>query len=161
MKNNYRTPESLGVDRIAGVVGANALFPHVNNLVIDMGTCITYDYIDAEGIYWGGGISPGMNLRFRAMSDHTVNLPNAEFDDPIGLLGNTTITCIQSGVINGICEELNGIINRYQSEKGDINVILCGGDANSFESKIKAHIFASPKLVLIGLNRILEYNENN
>lgn len=161
IRNCYGTPRSLGVDRIAAVVGANALYPEQSNLVIDMGTCITYDYIDDQGDYWGGGISPGVDMRFSAMNHFTSGLPKVAFKKEAPLIGDSTEACLISGVINGIAAEIDGIINRYKQQKGNINVIMCGGDANSFESKIKAHIFASPKLVVIGLNRILEYNENN
>lgn len=161
IKNHYKTTNTLGVDRIAAVVGATVVSPGMNNLVIDMGTCITYDYIDEDGNYFGGAISPGVNMRYKAMHELTANLPLIASHEGAPLIGNSTATSMKSGVINGVIAELEGIIERYREKNKDINVIMCGGDANSFESKIKARIFASPKLVLIGLNRILEYNENN
>src|SRR6478609_8422396 len=158
IKNGYATPMTLGVDRIAGVCGAHQLFPNRNALVIDLGTCVTYDFIDKESVFLGGGISPGLSMRFEAVHAFTAKLPLVQMVENASLIGNSTETCIQSGVLNGMIEELNGIISRYQEKFDDLQVILCGGDARFFENKVKGSIFALPELVLSGLNSILIYN---
>lgn len=158
IQNHYSTPQTLGVDRIAAVCGAQSSFPNEQCLVIDMGSCITYDYLDEEGIYHGGSISPGLKMRFRAVHTFTAKLPLVEPVDHPELIGKTTETNIQSGIVNGLTEEIKGIISLYQQKFGDMKVILCGGDAHFFENKLKGGIFAVPELVLIGLNSILIHN---
>lgn len=160
-KNHYKTKNTLGLDRIAALAGAEQINREKNNLVIDVGSCITYDFLDKHQIYHGGSISPGIDLRFKAMHDYTERLPLITKFEETGLIGETTHEAMISGVINGIAAELDGIISRYQVKWPDLEVIMCGRGLNSFESKLKAPIFASPKLVLIGLNRILEYNEQS
>jgi type III pantothenate kinase len=154
----YATPETLGVDRIAGICGAHQKFPGEPCLVIDAGTCITYDFINHNREFLGGAISPGMMMRFQAVHTFTSKLPLVNRPEKVVLIGDSTETCIQSGVINGIVEELNGTITRYQTEFDGLRVILCGGDARFFENKLKGPIFAVPELVLSGLNSILNYN---
>jgi len=154
----YATPETLGVDRIAGVCGAQQMFPGEPCLVIDAGTCITYDFLDRQGSFLGGGISPGLMMRFQAVHTFTSKLPLVKPVEKVNLIGDSTEHCIQSGVINGLAEELNGIIRRYQGEFDGLRVILCGGDARFFENILKGPIFAVPELVLSGLNSILNYN---
>ena len=158
----YATPATLGVDRIAGVCGAHQMFPGKHSLVIDAGTCITYDFIDKQGSFLGGGISPGLTMRFQAVHSFTKRLPliTAATTPETPLIGNSTEGCIQSGVVNGIIEELDGIIRQYGEKFGDLRVILCGGDVQFFENRLKASIFAVPELVLSGLNSILIYNVN-
>jgi type III pantothenate kinase len=158
IKNLYATPATLGVDRLAAVCGGIQLFPGEHRLVIDAGTCITFDFLDKDDQYHGGAISPGMNMRFKAVNTFTARLPLVSATGNVDLIGNSTETCIQSGVINGLLAEIDGIIVRYGQEFGDLRVILCGGDASFFENKLKASIFASPELVLVGLNSILIYN---
>lgn len=158
VNNLYATPHTLGVDRIAGVCGAWQKFPESNCLIIDAGTCITYDLLDKEGNYRGGGIAPGLRMRLQAMHSFTARLPLVEVVDKPPLIGDTTETCMQSGAINGMIEEINGIIHRYQQEFEALRVILCGGDGPFFENKLKEPIFALPELVLSGLNSILIYN---
>lgn len=158
IRNLYATPDTLGVDRLAGVCGAQQLFPDTPCLVIDAGTCITYDLLDRTGAYHGGGISPGLNMRFEAMHTFTARLPLVQAMATVDLIGNSTETCMQSGVTYGLLEEVDGIICRYQEKFQGLQVILCGGDALFFENKLKASIFASPELVLSGLNSILIYN---
>lgn len=157
IRKDYETPETLGADRIAGAVGANYLFPNQNVLIIDMGTAIKYDYISADATFRGGIISPGMRIRFEALHSFTKRLPLVEANEIPNLIGKSTISCIQSGVVNGIIVEVNGMIENYR-KLGNIQVILCGGDAPFFESQIKKPTFALSNLVLIGLNRILQYN---
>lgn len=157
IRNDYGTPQTLGYDRLAAAVGAATLFPNENVLLIDMGTAIKYDFVSADGAFKGGIISPGMKIRFRALHTFTKKLPLLEADGIPPLVGNTTKSCIQSGVVNGIVAELNGIIERY-AKNNDLRIIITGGDAPFFESQIKYPKFAIPNLVLVGLNRILQYN---
>lgn len=154
----YTTPKTLGVDRIAGVCGAIQLFPSQSNLVIDAGTCITYDFVDQHHNFYGGGISPGLHMRFQSVHTFTAKLPLVKPVDYPELIGDSTEHCIQSGIVLGMTEEIEGIISRYRIKYPHLQVILCGGDASFFENKLKASIFACPNLVLIGLNRILLHN---
>ncbi|MFZ2907475.1 MAG: type III pantothenate kinase [Cyclobacteriaceae bacterium] len=154
----YSTPHTLGVDRIAGACGAVQLFPGFNSLVIDMGTCITYDFTDSHKNYFGGGISPGLKMRFKAVHTFTTRLPLVNPVDNPELIGHSTETSIQSGIIHGMAAEIDGIIAQYRMNYPDLKVILCGGDASFFENKLKASIFASPDLVLVGLNSVLIHN---
>lgn len=156
----YKTPHTLGVDRIAAVCGAYDMFPNHNCLVIDTGTCITYELLEASGNYRGGAISPGVSMRFEAMHKFTRRLPliSSRDNSSYPLIGNTTETCMQSGVINGTSEEIKGMISQYQQLYTDLKVILCGGDYSFFENRLKPAIFVAPDLVLYGLNRILRYH---
>lgn len=158
--NNYDTPHTLGVDRVAAVCGAHHRFPDKNCLVIDAGTCITYDFIDADAIYHGGAISPGLKMRLKAMHQFTARLPEVEVMEDVSLIGTSTQSCMQSGAIYGVLDEMDGIIRRYEEKFDKLQVILCGGDTPFFENKLKASIFAVPELVLSGLNSILIYNVN-
>jgi type III pantothenate kinase len=158
IKNLYTTPQTLGVDRIAGVCGAHQKFPGLNCLIIDAGTCVTYDFVDGRGTYHGGSIAPGLNMRFQAMNAFTARLPLAKVVNNPALIGDSTETCLQSGAINGMIAEINGIIALYRQKFEALQVILCGGDASFFENKLKGPIFAIPELVLSGLNSILIYN---
>jgi type III pantothenate kinase len=154
----YATPKTLGVDRIAGSCGAVKLFPDRNTLVIDAGTCITYDFTDSSKQYYGGSISPGLKMRFQAVHTFTARLPLVNPAENPDLIGSSTETSIQSGIVNGTLAEIDGIIGRYRQKYPDLQVILCGGDGPFFENKLKASIFASPDLVLIGLNSVLIHN---
>jgi type III pantothenate kinase len=156
----YKTPETLGTDRIAGSVGANFQFPDKNVLKIDFGTCITYDFVNEKNQYLGGAISPGMMMRFKAMHNYTAKLP---LIDPmqfttLELIGEDTSTSILSGVMNGIKEEVCGIIKEYETRFGSLEVVGTGGDAGIFVTLVNCEIFARPYLVLEGMNRILNYN---
>jgi type III pantothenate kinase len=154
----YATPQTLGVDRLAASCGAVQLFPGKNTLVIDAGTCITYDFTDSSKQYYGGSISPGLKMRFQAVHTFTARLPLVNPAENPELIGNSTETSIQSGIVNGILAEIDGIIGRYKQKSPDLQVILCGGDGPFFENNLKASIFASPDLVLIGLNSVLIHN---
>jgi type III pantothenate kinase len=160
VKVEYATKETLGVDRIAAVCGAYDEHKGENCLVIDAGTCITYEFLSSDGIYFGGGISPGLEMRFKAMHAFTARLPLVGPVENPELIGNSTTTCMQSGVIFGIIDEMDGIISRYSAKYPRLRIILCGGDSPFFENKLKASIFAGPELVLGGLNSILLYNAN-
>jgi type III pantothenate kinase len=154
----YRTPETLGKDRIAAVVGANFLRPGRDILVIDAGTAITYEVVEASGVYAGGNISPGMTTRFRALHQFTEKLPLVREQEQIPWMGTSTETAIQAGVVNGIVYEMDGYINELRMKYPDIFVFLTGGHSFYFERRLKNSIFAAINLVLTGLNRILEYN---
>jgi type III pantothenate kinase len=158
ISNRYATPQTLGVDRLAAACGAHFLYPGLDCLVIDAGTCINYEFINKKGEYLGGAISPGIRMRFEAMHHGTAKLPLAviSYDPP--LTGNSTMLCLQSGVINGAIEEVRGIIARYVSDYPEVRVILCGGDANVFENHLNPTIFVAPEVVLMGLNSILLHN---
>lgn len=161
IKNLYKSPQTLGKDRLAGVIGARALFPDAACLVIDMGTCITFDLVNGHGEYLGGAISPGFHMRFKAMHHFTARLPLAEIpESAVELVGTDTNSCLQSGVVNGIKFEIEMAIASYRSKYPNLKVLLCGGDAHFFESIIKGDIFAFPELVLHGLNHTLLYNNN-
>jgi len=156
LKNRYATPETLGADRLAAAVGAWSLFPHQNSLVIDLGTCITYEAVSKAGEYLGGNIVPGLRLRCEAMHRYTANLPLVEVEKPVPLIGKSTVECMQSGVFNGLVAEINGMIATYSSRFEDLKVLTCGGDAFFFESHLKPTIFAASNLVLMGLHAILK-----
>src|SRR5262245_12853808 len=126
----YETPATLGVDRIAAACGAWNIFPGQHSLTIDLGTCINYEFVHADGSYRGGAISPGVNMRFEAMHRHTARLPLAPATDATPLTGISTLTCLQSGVMNGVLGEIKAIMSRYADEYPGIRVILCGGDAH-------------------------------
>lgn len=156
--NNYATPSTLGVDRIALVAAANANFPKKNVLIIDAGTCITYDFINAAGVYEGGGISPGITMRFRALNTFTDKLPLLENNEHTDLIGKSTVECMQSGVVNGTISEIDNTINEYKKKNKDLTVVLTGGDVKFLANSLKNGIFANPNFLLEGLNAILTYN---
>lgn len=159
IKNVYQTPHSLGNDRIALAVGANFLFPKKDVLIIDAGTCMTFDFINKKGQYLGGAISPGLTIRYQALNTFTAQLPLLTPSKTPKLIGANTEESIQSGIINGMRSEIDGIIYRYTQSYPDIIVILTGGDAIFFDKGLKNTIFANPDLLMIGLNKILDYNE--
>jgi type III pantothenate kinase len=156
----YKTPETLGADRIAGSVAAKQQFPGNNVLKIDFGTCVTYDFVNDRKQYLGGAISPGMMMRFKALHHYTANLPELDPNkfDSFEITGTDTVSSILSGVVNGIKEEADGIINEYSQRFGNLRVVATGGDAGFFVTLLKNEIFARPYLVLEGLNLILNYN---
>ena len=155
---DYDTPETLGVDRLALTSGAVSLYEGVDLLVIDLGTCITYDFVEKGEVYKGGAISAGAKLRAKAMHNFTLNLPLVDSLESCDLIGNSTLKSIMSGIIYGITFEIQGFITDYRKKYPKIKVILSGGDAEFFESKIKESIFVIPNLALLGLNKILQEN---
>lgn len=155
---NYLTPETLGLDRVAAAVGARSLSGRNACLAIDAGTALTFELIDEHGTYLGGRISPGLQMRFNALSYFTDKLPVAEATPNTPYFGNTTLSSIEAGVVLGIISEIEGAIDCYSSLFKNLKVYLTGGDALYFEKKIKRCIFADLNLVLCGLNRIIEYN---
>jgi type III pantothenate kinase len=154
----YLTPETLGRDRIATAAAAVDLFVGSNCLVIDAGTSITYDIITAEKEFLGGGISPGISMRFKALHNFTARLPLLKKEPIDYLTGKNTEQSILSGVINGTVGEMIYIIDSYAKIYPDLHVLLTGGDAPFFETRLNYKIFAVPNLVLRGLNKILTYN---
>ncbi len=157
----YKTPHTLGKDRIAAVVGAYYLQPNRNILIIDAGTCITYELLEASGSYLGGNISPGMTTRFKALNDYTKKLPLVNEREEVPCWGTCTEDAIRAGVVNGIVFEMDGYIDQAKELYSDVLVFLTGGHSFYFESRLKNSIFADINLVLTGLNRILEYNVEN
>jgi type III pantothenate kinase len=155
---DYKTPETLGRDRIALAVGAAARFPGHNVLVIDAGTCITFDLVTASGKYPGGAISPGIGMRLQALHTFTGRLPLVQQQEFNTLIGTSTTESILSGVMNGVTEEINGIVECYRARYPDLKVILTGGDQEFLHGKLKSNIFAVPELLLQGLNKILDHN---
>lgn len=159
IKNLYRTPETLGRDRLAAVIGAYVMYPKQNCAVIDLGTCNTFDLIDKNGNFHGGNISPGVDMKLKAMNHFTskLPLPNRQFnDDP---MGKDTTSALQNGAFWGTIFEIESFIHRMNALFTPLNVILTGGDAEIFGSKLNSKIFVAPNLVLVGLHEILKYNE--
>ena len=157
LENLYKTPRTLGRDRIAVCVGANSLYPNRNALIIDVGTAITYDVVNAKNQYVGGNISLGIEMRRKALHAFTAKLPLVTVPDVVPTLGTTTDEAIASGIINGIAYEIDGYIDQMKAVYPELLVFLTGGSTKCFEKIIKNRIFALPNLVLTGLNRILEY----
>ena len=152
---NYRTPHTLGSDRVAAAVGAWSEAPGRNILVIDAGSAITIDFIGKDGKYNGGNIAPGIKMRLRALHEYTDRLPMVEKEGDIPTIGYDTETAIRSGVINGVCHEIEGYINEFKQKYCDVLVFLTGGDEKPLKNRIKSCIFADKYLVAKGLNRIL------
>jgi len=164
-KVHYATPNTLGADRICAVAGGQCTFPGQNCLVIDAGTCITYDYITATGHYKGGAIAPGLHMKLKALNNFTERLPLVELPQNTimgfteqALVGQSTHNAILSGVVLGTMAEIQGTIAQYKRLYGDIKVILCGGDTIYLDKGLNDSIFVSPNLVLLGLHHILAYN---
>ncbi len=156
--NLYETPETLGKDRLAAVIGAFTLQPQTNCLIIDAGTAITFDFIDSDGVYHGGTIAPGLQMRFKALNSFTQKLPLVPVSEHHPILGKNTYEAISSGVINGMLFEIDGYINLLKEKHPDLSIFLTGGDSFFFDNKVKNSIFANQNLVSIGLNRIINHN---
>ncbi len=158
--NKYGTPETLGVDRIALISAAAEKYADKNILVIDAGTCITYDFLSSKSEYLGGAISPGISLRYKSLHTFTEKLPLLDANNPKVLIGNSTSASMHSGVINGVLYEIDGFIANYKKNYDNLTVILTGGDAHFLRDSIKNDIFANSNFLLEGLNHILEYNKH-
>ena len=156
--NTYHSPETLGNDRLANAVAAWIKNPGKNSLVIDMGTCIKYDLVNAKGEYLGGIISPGMRMRYSALHQLTGQLPELEYTDKRQSYGTDTASSITEGVQQGIEHEINGFVERYAIAFTGLTIFMTGGDLNSFDLAFKSPIFADSDLTLFGLNEILKYN---
>jgi len=157
-KNLYATPETLGIDRIALVCASVEQYPDHNVLIIDAGTCITFDFINSKNEYLGGAISPGIGMRYRALHNQTVNLPLLNIEVPESIIGTSTNSAMHSGVINGVLNEIEGNVNVYRTKYPDLTVILTGGNTKMLSKQLKSSIFANSNFLLEGLNFILQYN---
>ena len=160
-KNKYETPKTLGVDRIALAAAAAEKYPQKNVLIIDAGTCITFDFINNKNEYLGGAISLGIAMRYSALHDYTAKLPLLVLSEVSNFMGTNTNTSIHSGVVNGVINEIEGVINQYQKKYGDLTIVLTGGDTYFLAKQLKSGIFAHPNFVLEGLHTVLTYNLTN
>jgi type III pantothenate kinase len=158
--NRYDTKNSLGKDRLAAAVAGAATFPGENILIIIAGTALTYDFVNEQGEYLGGAISPGMQMRFNALHTFTGKLPLLSYRESVDLMGSDTHMSILSGVINGIVAEIEGVSHRYRENHPGLKIILSGGDLNYFVKRLKISIFALPNIVIHGLQQILLFNVN-
>jgi len=158
IENKYQSLFTLGSDRISAAIGAYYLYPNKNVLVIDAGTCIKYNFTNSNNQYLGGGISPGIEMRFKALQKFTDKLPLVEIDVNFNsLIGDSTQSSISSGVLNGIFSEIDGVINLYKLQFPDLICVLTGGDSQYLANRLKNSIFTHQNLVLKGLNDILNY----
>lgn len=158
-ENQYKTPKTLGKDRLAAVAGAHFLFPQKNCLVVDCGTCIKYDMLTAEGMYRGGNIAPGAQMRIAAMHHFTARLPEVAMKMPADFTGRSTETALQNGALRGAVLEIEGFLRLFQEKYGVLNVILTGGDAAFFQPFLDIqNLILEPELTLFGLNHILNFN---
>ena len=158
LKNRYKTPSTLGKDRLANAIAGAFLFPGKNVLVIDAGTCIKYDFVNSRKEYLGGSISPGVEMRFKAMHHFTGKLPLVSASASKKITGQTTKEALQTGVLIGIEEEIKGFIQRYMNKYKSLKIILTGGDSFRFAGELNLSIFAAADLVNIGLNEIIRFN---
>ena len=158
-ENFYETPETLGKDRVAAVAGAQTLFPGKSLLVIDAGTAITYDFLFEGKEYLGGNIAPGLKMRLKSLNTFTDRLPLVEINPEAEFPAKNTFDAIASGAFTGMIFEIEGYMEFCRQKWGEIKTIITGGDSLYFGKKLKKTIFVNQNLVLLGLNRILEYNE--
>lgn len=158
-KNRYTTPTTLGIDRMVLAAGAVFQYPNQNRLIIDVGTCITYDFVDENNHYLGGAITPGIGLRYKALNQFTSKLPLLQKTAPDNYIGNSTTQSIHSGVINGTIHEIDGFIEQYKSQYAKFIIILTGGDADFLAKRLKNTIFAHSNFLLESLNQTFQYNQ--
>ncbi len=157
-KNKYSSPKTLGVDRMALAAAAANKYPSKNVLVVDAGTCITYDFLDKMGSYYGGAISPGITMRYKSLNQFTENLPLLSPKYERELIGIDTNSSIHIGVVTGVINEIDSFIDKYRKKNKDLTIVLTGGDLNFLNNRLKNGIFANPNFLLEGLNKILTYN---
>jgi len=157
----YETPQTLGLDRIACAVAASQLYGRQHCLIIQSGTCLVVDFIDNTGHYYGGSISPGLNMRLAALQYYTANLPITALEKINYFLGRSTQQSIKSGVINGTIYEIEGFIKAYKSRYKTLKVLFTGGDGEFLQKSVKNSIFVGSNFVLIGLHKILQLNAEN
>ena len=157
---NYKNPETFGKDRIANIVAVSVEYPNKNVVVIDAGTCITYDFINKNKEYLGGRISPGLEMRYKSLKEFTELLPKLSISGESKFIGDDTESSICSGVEQGVLSEVNSLISGFRKENEDLIVVVTGGNTFFFENALKNSIFADQNLVLKGLNIILKYNED-
>jgi len=159
--NNYGTPKTLGIDRMVLAAGATLLYPNQNRLVIDAGTCITYDFIDEKNVYQGGAIAPGFRLRYESLHQFTAKLPLLTLESPESYIGKSTSESIHSGVVNGLVYEIDGFIDEYKADGSKIIIILTGGDTVFLAKRLKNTIFANSNFLLESLNQTFQYKIKN
>jgi len=159
--NRYETPHTLGVDRLVLAAGAALRFPKQNRLVIDAGTCVTYDFIDENNNYLGGAISPGLRLRYETLHIYTARLPLLTLENPKHLIGKSTAESIHSGVVNGLVFEIDSFISDYKVLYPNFIIILTGGDTEFLAKRLKNTIFANSNFLLESLNQIFQYKIKN
>jgi type III pantothenate kinase len=159
--NKYTTPATLGIDRMVLAAGAVLHYPAQNRLVIDAGTCVTYDFISAGNEYLGGAISPGLQLRYNAMHTFTAKLPLLYPEMPVGITGNSTAQSMHVGAVNGLLHEIDGFIQQYVEQYQYVTVILTGGDADFLAKRLKNTIFANSNFLLESLNHLYHYTNQN
>ena len=159
--NNYQTPQTLGLDRMVLTAGAVLQYPNVNRLIIDAGTCITYDFINSDDVYKGGAISPGIGLRYSSMHNYTAKLPMLSREQPKDFIGNSTAESMHSGVVNGVVFEIDGFISRYAEKYSNFIIILTGGDTVFLADRLKNTIFANSNFLLESLNLIFQHKIKN
>lgn len=155
---NAYSSDTVGADRLAMAVGAHSEYPGKNNLVVCLGTCITYNFVQNNRTFRGGAISPGLHMRLKAMHEFADRLPEVGLEGETLLLGYDTETCMRSGAVFGIQSEVDGMVNEFKSKYADFNAVLTGGDMAYFAGKLKCEIFADPDIILKGLNIILKHN---
>ncbi|TDD99242.1 type III pantothenate kinase [Flavobacterium cellulosilyticum] len=159
--NCYETPLTLGIDRLVLATGATLKFPNQNRLVIDAGTCVTYDFINDQNKYLGGSISPGLKLRYQALYEYTSKLPLLSLENPENFIGNSTSNSIHSGIVNGLVYEIDGFIDEYKANFSNFIIILTGGDSEFLAKRLKNTIFANSNFLLESLNQTFQYKINN
>ena len=159
--NHYSTPKTLGADRMVLAAGAVLQFPKQDRLIIDAGTCITYDFVNRNDEYIGGGISPGLGLRFKSLHTYTAKLPLLALDNPEDFIGNSTQESILSGVVQGVVHEIDGFVLEYQNRFPNIITIFTGGDAVFLAKRLKNTIFANSNFLLESLNQTFQYKIKN
>ncbi len=159
-ENLYATPNTLGNDRKALVAAASKYYRNFDVLVIDAGTCLTFDFKNDQNQYLGGAISPGLNMRFKALNSFTANLPLLGPQEDGDLIGDSTISSMNSGVVQGMCREIEGTVQEYSTHHKELKIIFTGGDAHFLSKRLKNGIFANSNFLLEGLNYILEFNNN-
>jgi type III pantothenate kinase len=157
-ENRYETPETLGADRIGLVAAAVFKYPGKNCLVVDAGSCVTYDFISSDGIYRGGAISPGIQMRFKAMHEHTNKLPFVTLKEEFIAIGANTQNSILAGAVNGLVFEIEGWQSSLERTYEDLTLILTGGDAQFLSKRLKNTIFAHSNFLVQGLRQLLDYN---
>ena len=157
-ENLYLSKDSLGNDRIALVSSASISYPGKNVLIIDAGSCITYDFINDKNQYLGGAISPGLNMRCKSLNEFTSKLPLVSFESSDKLIANQTIVSINVGVANGVVFEIEGFVRQYLSEYDNLTVILTGGNSDFLSNQLKISIFANQNFLLEGLNNLIKLN---
>jgi type III pantothenate kinase len=159
--NCYATPKTLGIDRMVLAAGATLQFPNQNRLIIDAGTCVTYDFIDQENNYLGGAIAPGLRLRYEALHNFTAKLPLLSLESPKDFIGTSTSESIHSGVVNGFVYEIDGFIDEYKARYSNFIIILTGGDTDFLAKRLKNTIFANSNFLLESLNQTFQYKIKN